>query len=304
MLTCDDDDVAHFGDNFLMEASPAREEVARISDNFLMEDPIRTSRKVKTEEVRRAYAQEMYNSLVTQSPARHSLVLHDWAREGGKSMQHPTCVVLDGTAECVATGNKLLVRDAFTGARRPSIKCLQGRTILCLSEGYPEEAIFTGESDGAIRKYNVLKGKLVHSYVGHTKMVTCLRYHPDERTMFSASADGTIRKWNLRTGECVRTMSGHSMMVTCMDLCTKRNFVFSGSGDTTVKKWNARSGRLLGTIVHKMPVATLKVNEEMGVLRTTEWGGYNIKHFRLDTCDEKDMGDAIIEESHCALFVL
>lgn len=55
-----------------------------------------------------------------------------------------------------------------------------------------------GDGDYKTFKSNKTKRKLIHSYTGHTKKVTCLVNHPTNKTIFiSASLDNTVRIWCL-----------------------------------------------------------------------------------------------------------
>lgn len=230
--------------------------------------------------VRRTFEHLLQNRSSTPT---QSMIVAEFGRK--KACHFPVCWVMNGTLECTAKGSRVIIRDYYTGRRqRTSIKCGVDCKFLCVSEGYPEDVVFSGDSEGSLKKWSVHTAELLHRYDGHEKMICSLVYHSDERAMFTGSADRTIRKWNLKTGECTRIMAGHTMVITCLALCAKDGMVFSGSGDQTVKKWNAKNGKLIGTMSgHEMPVAQIEVREAENRIVTTEWGGVNTKIFSLDT---------------------
>ena len=63
--------------------------------------------------------------------------------------------------------------------------------------------IVTG-SDGSIRTWATMTGKVMETFVGHKNRVTGVRFTSDGQNIVSASDDGTIRLWNRKNGEEIR----------------------------------------------------------------------------------------------------
>lgn len=54
-------------------------------------------------------------------------------------------------------------------------------------------------ADGAIKIWDTLSGKLVHTFEGHLAGVSTIAWSPDGATIASGSDDKTIRLWNVST---------------------------------------------------------------------------------------------------------
>lgn len=68
--------------------------------------------------------------------------------------------------------------------------CVQGRLL-------------TGTgADGAIKVWDTLSGKLIHTFEGHLAGVSTIAWSPDCATIASGSDDKTIRLWNVLTVRC------------------------------------------------------------------------------------------------------
>lgn len=60
--------------------------------------------------------------------------------------------------------------------------------------------LVSGDSDNAIRIWDIATGKLTRTLLGHISPVKCLAISPDGRTLVSVGADGGGRFWSLSTG--------------------------------------------------------------------------------------------------------
>lgn len=54
-------------------------------------------------------------------------------------------------------------------------------------------------ADGAIKIWDTLSGKLIHTFEGHLAGVSTIAWSPDGATIASGSDDKTIRLWNVST---------------------------------------------------------------------------------------------------------
>ncbi|RXK38142.1 hypothetical protein M231_04603 [Tremella mesenterica] len=78
----------------------------------------------------------------------------------------------------------------------------------------------TGTKSGCINLYTLRHspGHHVHTFKGHTNVVSCLSLLPDERSFISGSWDGTLREWDLNTGQTVRKYPSHGAQFSSISL--------------------------------------------------------------------------------------
>jgi WD40 repeat protein len=101
-----------------------------------------------------------------------------------------------------------------------------------------------------------LKGKIVHSFEGHARAISCVAILPDGRIV-SGSNDRTLKIWNLQTGKCDMIFTGHTDWVNCVAVYVSQKqladslidrvhldgCIISGSDDATVKIFNIQTGK-------------------------------------------------------------
>jgi WD40 repeat protein len=57
--------------------------------------------------------------------------------------------------------------------------------------------IASGGEDGKVNVWDSRTGELVHSFRGHTGLVSSLAFGPDCRRLYSGSRDTTVKVWDL-----------------------------------------------------------------------------------------------------------
>jgi len=77
-----------------------------------------------------------------------------------------------------------------------------------------------GGGDGAVRLWNLDRGELVHTLLGHEKRVTGVAFRPQDDILASISADNSVRLWNGQTGKALET-------VATLDDITQEHLAFS-----------------------------------------------------------------------------
>jgi pre-mRNA-processing factor 17 len=107
--------------------------------------------------------------------------------------------------------------------------------------------------------------KLIHTWVGHTKGVTAIRFFPQAgHLLLSGSQDCRVKIWDVhRDRKCQRTYLGHNKPVK--DICfdhTGRAFV-SASYDQSLKHWDTETGRCLWGLAHSAIPFCVKIHPEL-----------------------------------------
>ena len=85
----------------------------------------------------------------------------------------------------------------------------------------------------------------VHTFIGHTEVVTSVALSRDGKMLVSGSFDKTVKLWKVNTGQLITTVTGHSREVNCVAFSQDGKLFASGSGDKTIKVWEVSSGRLI-----------------------------------------------------------
>ncbi|CUA76000.1 Katanin p80 WD40 repeat-containing subunit B1 [Rhizoctonia solani] len=115
---------------------------------------------------------------------------------------------------------------------------LKGKVIrLVVREG---EA-WTAESGSVIRRINLVTGKSVQVYRGHTGPVTCLAFfkpESDRTILLSGAWDQTIKAWDVETGNLLSTTKGHSDFLKTLLVIPHLKLLVSGSSDKHIKLWD------------------------------------------------------------------
>ena len=111
----------------------------------------------------------------------------------------------DGTR--LASGSRgegrgeLFVWDALTGVRLRAFSGLSGQIYaLVWSRSNSGDQLISGDSDGALRWWNVETGECVSTQVAHLGAVRSLKVSPDGKFLASCGSDGAIMIWDLCSG--------------------------------------------------------------------------------------------------------
>ncbi|KAE8353608.1 WD40-repeat-containing domain protein [Aspergillus coremiiformis] len=121
--------------------------------------------------------------------------------------------------------------------------------------------IASGGADGAVKVWDTLTGKLVHTFEGHLAGISTISWSPDGAIIASGSDDKTIRLWNVLTGKAHPIpFVGHHNYVYQIAFSPKGNMLVSGSYDEAVFLWDVRSATVMRSLpAHSDPVGGIDV---------------------------------------------
>jgi predicted Zn finger-like uncharacterized protein len=100
--------------------------------------------------------------------------------------------------------------------------------------------ILSGSQDGTVKLWT-RSGSLVHTFYGHTDMVTAVCFRPDGKVAYSGSRDGQIRVWDLVKGQLLRVIPAHRNSIHSLQWHPE--FLLSGSYDNTLRLWDPETGQ-------------------------------------------------------------
>ncbi|CAZ82775.1 unnamed protein product [Tuber melanosporum] len=94
---------------------------------------------------------------------------------------------------------------------------------------------------------NYIPKKLVHTWKGHTKPITALRFFPGSgHLLLSSSSDAKAKIWDVyHDRELLRTYNGHSKAVTDITFNNSGSQFLTASYDRYMKLWDTETGKCL-----------------------------------------------------------
>ena len=99
-----------------------------------------------------------------------------------------------------------------------------------------------GQWNKDVSLWNAGKGRLVHSFRGHTEGVVGVAFSPDEKQLVSSSKDKTVRLWDVDSHAELHCLRGHESTVQSVAFTPDGKRVLSGSDDHTVRLWDVATG--------------------------------------------------------------
>ncbi|KAF5370371.1 hypothetical protein D9758_006962 [Tetrapyrgos nigripes] len=107
--------------------------------------------------------------------------------------------------------------------------------------------IASGDWNGIITIWNVLRGKEVRQINGHSGYVNSVAFSPDGTRIVSGSDDKTVKIWDPATGAQIgEPFQSHSSKVYSVAFSLDGTKIVSGSSDKTVRIWNVATAALIG----------------------------------------------------------
>jgi WD40 repeat protein len=167
--------------------------------------------------------------------------------DNGEQLVHRVNAVAfspDGTLLATASGDparsgQLRLWNVADGKLVRDIPDVHADTILALAFSPDGTRIATASTDRFAKVFNVVDGKLVNSFEGHTHHVLGVSWKADGNLLASAGADQVVKIWNVNTGDRVKNIGGFGKEVTGIRYVGLGDDLLTCSGDKTVR-WNDR----------------------------------------------------------------
>lgn len=142
--------------------------------------------------------------------------------------------------------------ESQTGKKQKLIKrkdCKKMESLFSLSFS-PDGKILACSIDGRIELYDVLKGILVQTLLGHEGTTYSIAFSADGKTLASYGNDELVKLWDVQTGRLKRTVTENGCEVKALALSPDGNILASGTWRLVknIRLWDTQNGELLAWV--------------------------------------------------------
>ncbi|KAM9358458.1 NACHT domain- and WD repeat-containing protein 1 [Symphorus nematophorus] len=136
------------------------------------------------------------------------------------------------------------------GALQRTLSGLQGG-VLCVDISVEAELLVAGSDDGVVAAWSLADRQLIHSLLGHTGPVLCVKVIHSSAHCLSLAADCSLRRWSLMNGQqllCIQEAVPDDSAPSSvhLHLCEQSRLLFVYTS-TQVKVWKLDGAQLLSS---------------------------------------------------------
>jgi WD40 repeat protein len=128
--------------------------------------------------------------------------------------------------------------------------------------------------------------KTVRTFVGHTGIISSIRFGKDRNQLVTSSWDGTTRSWELSTGMMLQKFKSTQGKVHAAVFMAYNTKIITAGEDRVIRIWNVADGKLLLKLTgHNSEITDLQINADNKILYSYSVDGV-IKCWNLETNKE------------------
>ncbi|MDA7922680.1 hypothetical protein N9B73_13100, partial [Verrucomicrobiales bacterium] len=139
-----------------------------------------------------------------------------------------------GGGEPSRTGD-LALFDVATGKRTKDWRELHQDAVVSVDFSHDGKLLASGAADKIARVTDLVSGKQVNLFEGHTHYVMGVAFRADGRVLATAGADGVVNSWDMILGERKKKIEGWSKEVTSLQFIGATNQIVTSAGDNLIR---------------------------------------------------------------------
>ena len=133
--------------------------------------------------------------------------------------------------------------------------------ISCMIFNKRGNLLFTGASDGIVRKWNTRYSECLLLYETQEDFIHFMLLDPMEDCLFIACGK-TIQRWNVSSRVCLAKYEAHMASVHCLCLDRTGKLLVSAGDDCSIRVWDTESSKCRKVIQTKSPVILLELTKD------------------------------------------
>ena len=113
-------------------------------------------------------------------------------------------------------------------------------SLLITNDG---KSLIKGKFGSKVKRWDIVSGKMIMEYVGHTKAAVCYDLSKDGKRMVTGGGDGKIILWNVDTGDSIRVIKAHREPILDIHFNSDETKVAASSWDARLITWDLSTGK-------------------------------------------------------------
>lgn len=92
--------------------------------------------------------------------------------------------------------------------------------------------------DSSIKVIDLINKKVLHSFIGHEKSTTVVKFHPSENILLSGGRDAHLNIWD-NNYNLLKSIPAHNYAIYSIEFSPDKKMFATGSRDKSIKIWDA-----------------------------------------------------------------